>query len=108
MQIDRSCRLFPDLENTRYKRDINRTLISHSMTQMNESQYRDKVNPNLMSVPIPKLPENNGLLKAALLAPLHPMDCTDIVIGSVRDGRSRITDMYTRDRSTPLYDIWFI
>ncbi|VDN86223.1 unnamed protein product, partial [Brugia pahangi] len=81
MEIDRSCRLFPDLENTR----------------------NNPIESNLMPVPIPKLPENNGL---SLLAPLHPMDCTDIVIGSVRDGRSRINDMYTRDRSTPLYDIW--
>ncbi|VIO92847.1 DOMON domain containing protein [Brugia malayi] len=106
MEIDRSCRLFPDLENTRNKRDTRWTLISHSTIQMNESQYRSPIDLNLMPVPIPKLPENNGLLRAALLAPLHPMDCTDIVIGSVRDGRSRINDMYTRDRSTPLYDIW--
>ncbi|EJW72570.1 hypothetical protein WUBG_16525 [Wuchereria bancrofti] len=104
MEIDRSCRLFPDLENARNKRDTRWTLISHSTIQMNESQY--PIDSNLMPVPIPKLPENNGLLRAALLAPLHPMDCTDIVIGSVRDGRSRINDMYTRDRSTPLYDIW--
>ncbi|KAM3720100.1 Tenascin [Dirofilaria immitis] len=106
MEIDRSCRLFPDLENTRYKRDINETLISHPLTHMNKSRYQDSIDTNLMSVPIPKLPENNGLLKTSLIAPLHPMDCTDIVIGSVRDGRSRINDMYTRDRSTPLYDIW--
>ena len=32
------------------------------------------------------------------------MDCTDIIIASVIDGRSRVQDMYTRDRSTPLLD----
>ncbi|CAG9539280.1 unnamed protein product [Cercopithifilaria johnstoni] len=106
MEIDRSCRLFPDLENTRYKRDNRWTMISQSATQMNVSEYRDPADAKLTPIPIPKLPKNNGLLKAALLAPLHPMDCTDIVIGSVRDGRSRINDMYTRDRSTPLHDIW--
>ncbi|EJD75614.1 DOMON domain-containing protein [Loa loa] len=106
MEIDRSCRLFPDLENTRYKRDTKGVLIPHSTIRMNESLNQNLANPNLMPVPMPKLPENNGLLRAALQAPLHPMDCTDIVIGSVRDGRSRINDMYTRDRSTPLHDIW--
>uniref|UniRef100_A0A0R3RSH7 EGF-like domain-containing protein n=1 Tax=Elaeophora elaphi TaxID=1147741 RepID=A0A0R3RSH7_9BILA len=107
MEIDRSCRLFPDLENARYKRDTRGALIlSHSATQMNESEHRDLVGANLVPIAMPKLPENNGLLRAALLAPLHPMDCTDIVIGSVRDGRSRINDMYTRDRSTPLHDVW--
>ena len=30
---------------------------------------------------------------------LHPMDCTDIVLGSVREGNlARIGDYYTRDR----------
>lgn len=33
-----------------------------------------------------------------------PMDCTDIVIGSVRGTASRIADYYTRDRSTPRMD----
>uniref|UniRef100_A0A8R1XMS1 Uncharacterized protein n=1 Tax=Onchocerca volvulus TaxID=6282 RepID=A0A8R1XMS1_ONCVO len=50
-----------DRENTRLKKYINRTLISRPVTQINESQYRNKVDPNLLSVPIPKLPENNGL-----------------------------------------------
>ena len=37
-------------------------------------------------------------------APLHPMDCTDIVIGTARGGRFRVFDYYTRDRSTPQMD----
>uniref|UniRef100_A0A1B0CTC1 Putative drebrin n=1 Tax=Lutzomyia longipalpis TaxID=7200 RepID=A0A1B0CTC1_LUTLO len=32
------------------------------------------------------------------------MDCTDIIIGSVRGNASRILDYYTRDRSTPRTD----
>lgn len=112
MEIDRSCRLFPDLENARRKRSAatNPELLE-STVNINASldqrpHFVPEINLNLMPVPMPKLPKNNGLLKAALLAPLHPMDCTDIVIGSVRDGRSRINDMYTRDRSTPLLDTW--
>ncbi|XP_076353423.1 uncharacterized protein LOC143248691 isoform X2 [Tachypleus tridentatus] len=37
----------------------------------------------------------------------HPMDCTDIVIGVVREGASRIFDYYTRDRSTPQIDSYY-
>ena len=94
-QIDTTCRLFPDLEHGyRYKR---------------QSQ----------TLPAPEFPKNNGfgkltspsnymsLVESALKAPLHPMDCTDIIVGSVKDGFSRVQDMYTRDRSTPLDDVWF-
>uniref|UniRef100_A0A914VU97 DOMON domain-containing protein n=1 Tax=Plectus sambesii TaxID=2011161 RepID=A0A914VU97_9BILA len=35
------------------------------------------------------------------------MNCLDIVIGSVHNGRSRIADHYTRDQSTPLLDAWY-
>uniref|UniRef100_A0A914Z9V0 DOMON domain-containing protein n=1 Tax=Panagrolaimus superbus TaxID=310955 RepID=A0A914Z9V0_9BILA len=45
-----------------------------------------------------------GFFQSALQAPLHPMDCTDVMVASVINGRSRIQDMYTRDRSTPLPD----
>ena len=39
---------------------------------------------------------------------LHPMDCMDIVVGTVhRDGRSRVGDYYTRDRSTPQPDSFY-
>ena len=34
----------------------------------------------------------------------HGMDCMDMVIGTVRDGLSRIGDYYSRDRSTPQSD----
>ena len=40
-------------------------------------------------------------------APLHPMDCTDIVIGTARGGRFRVFDYYTRDRSTPQMDSFY-
>uniref|UniRef100_A0A914DDS9 DOMON domain-containing protein n=1 Tax=Acrobeloides nanus TaxID=290746 RepID=A0A914DDS9_9BILA len=81
--IDTTCRLFPDLEHGyRYKREP----------------------PTL---PPPEFPKNNGFLESALNAPLHPMDCTDIIVGAVKDGYTRVQDMYTRDRSTPLNDEWF-
>lgn len=35
---------------------------------------------------------------------MHPMDCTDVVIGTARGNRYRILDYYTRDRSTPMLD----
>jgi len=34
----------------------------------------------------------------------HGMDCTDIVVGMARGSTSRVHDLYTRDRSTPLRD----
>ncbi|KAJ1354311.1 hypothetical protein KIN20_011200 [Parelaphostrongylus tenuis] len=53
------------------------------------------------------MPHDNGLLESALHAPLHAMDCIDILIGAVRDGRTRVQDSYSRDRSTPLEDFWY-
>ncbi|KAK6053725.1 hypothetical protein COOONC_08771 [Cooperia oncophora] len=38
------------------------------------------------------------------MAPLHAMDCIDVLVGAVRDGRTRVQDSYSRDRSTPLED----
>ena len=35
------------------------------------------------------------------------MDCTDIVIGAARGGKSRVLDYYTRDRSTPMRDEFY-
>ncbi|CAH1775664.1 unnamed protein product [Owenia fusiformis] len=35
---------------------------------------------------------------------LHPMDCTDLVVGTARGILSRVGDYYTRDRSTPRFD----
>ena len=40
-------------------------------------------------------------------APLHPMDCMDIVVGMVHGDRSRVGDYYTRDRSTPRLDTFY-
>jgi len=38
---------------------------------------------------------------------LHHMDCSDIIFASEHEGRHRIVDMYTRDRSTPQADTWY-
>jgi len=38
---------------------------------------------------------------------LHHMDCSDIVFASEHEGRHRVVDMYTRDRSTPQADTWY-
>ena len=35
---------------------------------------------------------------------MHPMDCTDIIIGSARGNQYRVLDYYTRDRTTPMLD----
>ena len=45
----------------------------------------------------------------SFLAPtdLHPMDCTDIVIGFARNGFGQVQDSYTRDRSTPKDDYFY-
>ena len=40
-------------------------------------------------------------------AALHPMDCTDIVIGVARGNQFRVIDYYTRDRSTPRKDDFY-
>ena len=38
---------------------------------------------------------------------LHPMDCTDMVIGMARHNYSKVYDAYTRDRSTPQPDHFY-
>lgn len=38
---------------------------------------------------------------------IHPMDCSDMVLGSARGMLGRVRDMYTRDRSTPQTDEWY-
>ena len=47
------------------------------------------------------------LLFSSLAIPLHPMDCSDVVIGAARGNRFRILDYYTRDRSTPRLDSFY-
>ncbi|VDP00877.1 unnamed protein product, partial [Heligmosomoides polygyrus] len=80
--LDKSCRLFPDLEGELFA-DV------------------------AQEGPRPVMPRNNGLREEPLRAPLHAMDCIDVVIGAVRDGRTRVQDSYSRDRSTPLEDFWY-
>ena len=42
-----------------------------------------------------------------LESPLHPMDCTDLVMAFVREGSwLHVADMYSRDTSSPLRDSW--
>uniref|UniRef100_A0A0K0EFU5 EGF-like domain-containing protein n=1 Tax=Strongyloides stercoralis TaxID=6248 RepID=A0A0K0EFU5_STRER len=48
--------------------------------------------------------QNEGFLKSALESPLHPMDCNDIIFATIYEDYLRISDMYSRDRSTPLLD----
>jgi hypothetical protein len=38
----------------------------------------------------------------------HAMDCMDMVIGVARDGMGRVGDFYTRDRSTPREDSFWV
>ena len=38
---------------------------------------------------------------------LHPMDCTDIVIGTARGEQSRVFDYFTRDRGEPFRDDFY-
>ncbi|VDO24646.1 unnamed protein product [Haemonchus placei] len=64
--LDKSCRLFPDLEGMMFL---------------------------AQEGPRPIMPRNNGLLDSALHAPLHPMDCVDVLIGAVRNGRIRYVFM---------------
>lgn len=40
-------------------------------------------------------------------ADIHPMDCTDIIIGSARNTFGQVQDSYTRDRSTPQADSFY-
>lgn len=47
------------------------------------------------------------IYNCAVAAVAHPMDCTDLVIGSAIGMRSRIGDYYTRDRSTPQRDDFY-
>ena len=38
---------------------------------------------------------------------MHPMDCTDIIIGVARGEQFRVFDYYTRDRATPRRDRFY-
>ena len=38
----------------------------------------------------------------------HAMDCMDMVIGVAREGLGRVGDFYTRDRSTPREDAFWV
>ena len=51
--------------------------------------------------------EEGGAEEGGARAPLHPMDCTDIVIGVARGNQYRVIDYYTRDRATPRKDKFY-
>ncbi|KAK0394636.1 hypothetical protein QR680_000850 [Steinernema hermaphroditum] len=113
LHLDPSCRLFPDLESSaRSKRASERVFPVITLNSTDEDAKPkpvlfEEIDTKIPAVAPPEMPRSNGFVKTAIEAPLHPMDCTDIIVGSVKEGRSRINDMYTRDRSTPLIDTWF-
>ncbi|UMM16653.1 hypothetical protein L5515_013572 [Caenorhabditis briggsae] len=88
-ELSTSCRLFPILEDTRGR-------ISE-MDQMARREFVAK----------PVMPKNNGFTELGLKSSLHPMDCVDVIMASVRNGRLFLSDFYSRDRSTPLEDYWY-
>ena len=45
---------------------------------------------------------------APLGSDFHAMDCTDVVVGVAREGRGAVADYYTRDRSTPRRDSFWV
>ncbi|GMT16913.1 hypothetical protein PFISCL1PPCAC_8210, partial [Pristionchus fissidentatus] len=107
--LDPSCRLFPDLEDASAQPPSPFPIEPTELESFPTTSLRDSSAPTRSSQdgPLPVMPKNNGLLSSALHAPLHPMDCVDMVIGAVRNGRSRIQDLYSRDRSTPIEDHWY-
>ncbi|CAJ0958742.1 unnamed protein product, partial [Mesorhabditis belari] len=104
LELSSTCRLFPDLEGASDRRKRQARNVSEEIF---ESDLFDAPEFADQEGPAPKLPQNNGLLRTALEAPLHAMDCTDVVTAAVIDGRMHIRDMYSRDRSTPLDDFWY-
>ena len=52
-------------------------------------------------------PAEEGPAEEDGAAALHPMDCTDIVIGVARGSQFRVIDYYTRDRATPRKDDFY-
>ncbi|PAV87493.1 hypothetical protein WR25_18621 [Diploscapter pachys] len=95
--LDPSCRLFPDLEHGApvpvFKREKRKSDAP--------PKYIEQEGPR------PEMPRDNGFLPSTLRAPLHPMDCMDMIIGRFKNGRGRVEDSYSRDRSTPLEDYWY-
>ena len=49
----------------------------------------------------------NSYTYTHLPARLHPMDCTDIILGSARGEQYRVYDYYTRDRGQPWKDDFY-
>uniref|UniRef100_A0A8R1HRB0 EGF-like domain-containing protein n=1 Tax=Caenorhabditis japonica TaxID=281687 RepID=A0A8R1HRB0_CAEJA len=88
-ELSTSCRLFPILEDTRGR--------SNEMDEVARREFVAK----------PVMPKNNGYTELGLKSSLHPMDCVDVIMTSVRKGRLFISDFYSRDRSTPLEDYWY-
>ncbi|CAA91258.3 EGF-like domain-containing protein [Caenorhabditis elegans] len=88
-ELSTSCRLFPILEDTRGR--------SNEMDEIARREFVAK----------PVMPKNNGFTELGLKSSLHPMDCVDVIMASVRNDRLFISDFYSRDRSTPLEDYWY-
>ncbi|VDM67331.1 unnamed protein product, partial [Strongylus vulgaris] len=109
--LDKSCRLFPDLEGVRSKRSSTVEMPPlhppPSQPIRRDPPPTDNTQPETVfdrDHPPTKIAQE---VDTALRAPLHAMDCVDVLIGAVRDGRTRVQDSYSRDRSTPLEDHWY-
>ncbi|CAI5440604.1 unnamed protein product [Caenorhabditis angaria] len=98
-QLSTSCRLFPVLEDVRK----NARVLENDGGEEEEEEETDR--RHFVAKPI--MPKNNGFTDLGLKAPLHAMDCVDMIMASVKDGRIFISDYYSRDRSTPLEDYWY-
>ncbi|KAE9414773.1 hypothetical protein Angca_000168, partial [Angiostrongylus cantonensis] len=106
--LDRSCRLFPDLEV--YCKCMNlkrKTLRTAEQTEFTHKSFSNMFHVSNLAITVNITVQSLFAAESALHAPLHAMDCIDILIGAVRDGRTRVQDSYSRDRSTPLEDFWY-
>uniref|UniRef100_A0A1I8BN16 EGF-like domain-containing protein n=2 Tax=Meloidogyne hapla TaxID=6305 RepID=A0A1I8BN16_MELHA len=61
--------------------------------------------PQIISSLEQKLAKTSGLSREWLEQPLNPMECADMIMGSIREGNLlHIEDLYSRDMSSPLRD----
>nr|CAD2190822.1 unnamed protein product [Meloidogyne enterolobii] len=61
--------------------------------------------PQMISSLEQKNVQTSGFSREWLEQPLHPMECVDMIMGSIREGNLlHIEDLYSRDMSSPLRD----
>lgn len=90
-------------------RSINNNAVkvqtTHSAT-VQKSQQQPQTQRPLPPSPVAS-PSSSSQSEWAAKDPFTPMDCSDIIIGSVRGNYHRLRDSYARGRHTPLPDsIW--